>query len=78
MVPFECSLYLGVVFRSDGRKDGLGDGLIDWGLVLSTEGVASVGHGEESCVELKLLIYWSVHIPFLTCGHEVWIKPERA
>lgn len=48
---FESLLYLGVVFTSDGRKDGLGDGLIDWGLVLSTEGVASVAHGEESCVE---------------------------
>lgn len=32
---------------------------------------------EELSQKKKLSIYWSVFIPILTCGHEVWITSER-
>lgn len=41
-----------------------------WSLVRSNEGVALVSHDEES-VDLKN--NWSVYVPTLTCGHDVWI-----
>lgn len=28
-------------------------------------------------MKVKLLIYWSIYIPALTCGYELWVVTEK-
>ncbi|CAM1303009.1 Uncharacterised protein r2_g1299 [Pycnogonum litorale] len=69
--------YLGVVFKSDGRRDIELDTRIAAAGVVMRQLQRSVMLRRELGVKVKLAVFKSVFLPILTYGHEPWVMTER-
>ncbi|MDF4341185.1 hypothetical protein P3480_25615, partial [Vibrio parahaemolyticus] len=69
--------YLGVLFTSEGRMKHEVDrwfgavSAVMWALR------RTIKVKRELSWKAKLLIYWSIYVPTLTYGHELWVVTER-
>ena len=67
--------YLGVLFTSEGRMERE----IDWriGAASAVLQAQPVVMKKELSQKAMLSIYWSIYVPILTYGHELWVVTER-
>ena len=89
--PVDCSLqvgtkclpqakefkYLGVLFTSEGKVEREIDRRIGAAAAVKQALHRSVLVKRELSRKAKLSIYWSVYVPTLTYGHELWVVTER-
>jgi len=89
--PADCSLqvgteclpqakefkYLGVLFTSEGKMEREIDRRIGAAPAVKQALDRSVLVKRELSRKAKLSIYWSVYVPILTYGHELWVVTER-
>uniref|UniRef100_A0A8C2ZC47 Reverse transcriptase domain-containing protein n=1 Tax=Cyclopterus lumpus TaxID=8103 RepID=A0A8C2ZC47_CYCLU len=89
--PADCSLqvganclpqakefkYLGVLFTSEGKVEREIDRRIGAAAAVKQALYRSVLVKRELSRKAKLSIYWSVYVPTLTYGHELWVATER-
>ncbi|KAJ0019143.1 hypothetical protein NQD34_006712 [Periophthalmus magnuspinnatus] len=69
--------YLGVLFRSEGRMEREIDRCIGAASAVMWSLYRSVEVKKELSPKAKLSIYWSIYVPTLTYGHELWVMTER-
>ncbi|KAI3361665.1 hypothetical protein L3Q82_002028 [Scortum barcoo] len=69
--------YLGVLFTSEGKMEREMDKWIGAASAVLRTLVCSVVVKRELSQKAKLSIYWSIYIPTLTYGHELWVMTER-
>ena len=69
--------YLGVLFTSKGRMEREIDGRIGAASAVLRALHRPVVVKKELSQKVKLSIYWSIYIPILTYGHELWVGTER-
>ncbi|KAG1932899.1 hypothetical protein F2P79_020886 [Pimephales promelas] len=69
--------YLGVLFTSEGRMEQEIDRRIGAASAVMRSMYRSVVVKKELSRKAKLLIYWSIYVPTLTYGHELWVMTER-
>ncbi|XP_048009164.1 uncharacterized protein LOC125243494 [Megalobrama amblycephala] len=69
--------YLGVLFMSEERTEREIDRRIGGASAVMRSMYLSVVVKKELSREAKLSIYWSIYIPTLTYGHELWVMTER-
>ena len=69
--------YLGVLFTSEGRMEREIDGRIGAVSAVLPALRRSVVVKKELSQKAKFFIYWSIYVPILTYGHELWVVTER-
>ncbi|KAL7836057.1 hypothetical protein SRHO_G00284040 [Serrasalmus rhombeus] len=69
--------YLGVLFTSDGTREREIDRRIGAGSAVMRALYRSVVVKKELSHKARLSIYWSIYVPTLTYGHELWVMTER-
>ena len=69
--------YLGVLFTSEGKVEREIDRRIGAAAAVKQALHRSVLVKRELSRKAKLSIYWSVYVPTLTYGHELWVVTER-
>ncbi|XP_054621698.1 uncharacterized protein vopp1b isoform X1 [Dunckerocampus dactyliophorus] len=69
--------YLGVLFTSEGRMEREIDKRIGAASAVMQTLHRSVVVKRELSQKAKLSIYWSIYVPTLTYGHELWVMTER-
>ena len=69
--------YLGVLFTSEGRMEQI-DRQIGAVSAVMRGLHRPVVMKKEVSQKAKLSIYWSIYVPTLTYGHEVWVVTERS
>ena len=69
--------YLGILFTSEGRMEREIDRRIGAASAVMRVLRRSVVVKRELSRKAKLSIYWSIYVPTLTYGHELWVVTER-
>uniref|UniRef100_A0A669C5T3 Reverse transcriptase domain-containing protein n=1 Tax=Oreochromis niloticus TaxID=8128 RepID=A0A669C5T3_ORENI len=69
--------YHGVLFMSDGRREREIDRWIGAVAAVMRRLYRSIVVKRKLSVKAKLSIYWSIYVPTLTYGHELWVVTER-
>ncbi|KAI3359419.1 hypothetical protein L3Q82_002922 [Scortum barcoo] len=69
--------YLGVLFTSEGKMEREMDRRIGAASAVLRTVVQSVVLKRELSQKAKLSIYWSIYIPTLTYGHELWVNDRK-
>ena len=69
--------YLGVLSTSEGRTEREIDRLIGAAAAVMRSLYRSVVVKRELSRKAKLSIYWSIYVPTLTYGHELWVMTKR-
>uniref|UniRef100_A0A8C2ZPF1 Reverse transcriptase domain-containing protein n=1 Tax=Cyclopterus lumpus TaxID=8103 RepID=A0A8C2ZPF1_CYCLU len=69
--------YLGVLFTSEGKVEREVDRRIGAAAAVKQALYRSILVKRELSRKAKLSIYWSVYVPTLTYGHELWVVTER-
>ena len=69
--------YLGVLFTSEERMEREIDGRIGAASAVLRALHRPVVVKKELSQKAKLSIYWSIYVPTLTYGHELWVVTER-
>ncbi|KAK7940110.1 hypothetical protein WMY93_003436 [Mugilogobius chulae] len=69
--------YLGVLFTSEGRMEREIDRRIGAASAVMQSLYRIVVVKKELSRKAKLSIYWSIYVPTLTYGHELWVMTER-
>lgn len=69
--------YLGVLFTSEGRREREIDRRIGAASAVMRALHRTVVVKRELSRKAKLSIYWSIYVPTLTYGHELWVVTER-
>ena len=69
--------YLGVLFTSEGRLEREINGRIDTASAVLRALHRPVVVKKELSQKANLSIYWSIYVPTLTYGHELWVGTER-
>ena len=70
--------YLGVLFTSEGRMEREVDGRIGAASAVLRALQRPVDVKKELNQKAKLSIYWSIYVPILTYGHELWVETEAS
>ena len=69
--------YLGVLFTRDGRREQEIDRRIGAASAVVRTLYWSVAVKRELSQKAKLFVYWSIFVPTLNYGHELWEVTER-
>ena len=69
--------YLGILFTSDGKMEREMDRRIGAASAVMRMLYRTVVVKRELSHKAKLSIYWSIYVPTLTYGHELWVVTER-
>ena len=69
--------YLGILFTSEGRMEREVDRRIGAASAVMRALRRSVLVKRELSRKAKLSVYWSIYVPTLTYGHELWVMTER-
>jgi len=69
--------YLGILFTSEGKMEREIDRRIGAAAAVKQALYRTVLVKRELSRKAKLSIYWSVYVPTLTSGHELWVVTER-
>jgi len=69
--------YFGVLFTSEGRMEREIGGRIGAASAVLRALHRPVVVKKELSQKAKLSIYWSIYVPTLTYGHELWVVTER-
>uniref|UniRef100_A0A8C6MJY5 Reverse transcriptase domain-containing protein n=1 Tax=Nothobranchius furzeri TaxID=105023 RepID=A0A8C6MJY5_NOTFU len=69
--------YLGFLFTSEGRRDWEIDRRIGSASAVMRMVSRSIMVKRELSQKARLSIYWSIYVPILTYGHELWVMTER-